>query len=686
MAEISWQAPSFLWKEVLSETGLKQRLHQPAVFRFDNDSFMEEFADRLEKDPSGLKDLAFLNETWIEKRSGWLREGDPKNNLMRKLYQPTHGYFYIAAAMLICRIPGFPDRNIDTSNDEKVSFVMRRLVPSEKNKTINVNNPSTYVEYGMIAEGKGWRKASPNSSAFDEERIPLFPMYFEENRIKRRLLAGLIPVSKKEIYQAEPVLKNEDFSESDKNNDELAKENPALIEFKTRIIHSSFENLIEYGTVIDVTLAREVLVNIVLDIAKFLRKYIKNVYDSIITGRWTGGNYGQSLYNKLVEVKFAENLLSQNIYWKDILKEDKQKIETLINQMTHQDIIDSILVFKKNSTFDEFIGLIKISLPQPGDTRIALLDKYVIMPFLDLYLNISENPGTSDDTARKSFLFISLDLAAFLNEHLGKVFEAIIKDTEIGLEDNAKNLFSRFNSTIFYGNFNWGDVLRETWDERYGAISGRTEGRIISHASTKNIMDAIANLGITGENYTDSHIYQSIVSALPENPAESPAPSDSDNNEIDKSAGAIFFLRFVYDRPKCRNISESIVSQPTKMFQLANFFDPDAPARPLKITMPIDTSIEGIKKYPRNVSFLLSNKLRSQMDSIKSSTKLSDLDSRNLFGKSPSFNLGMVCSFSIPIITICALILLMIIVNLLNIIFWWLPYFRICFPLNLKVK
>jgi hypothetical protein len=43
--------------------------------------------------------------------------------------------------------------------------------------------------------------------------------------------------------------------------------------------------------------------------------------------------------------------------------------------------------------------------------------------------------------------------------------------------------------------------------------------------------------------------------------------------------------------------------------------------------------------------------------------------------------LGMICSLSIPIITICALILLMIIVTLLDAIFFWMPYFIICFPL-----
>jgi hypothetical protein len=41
----------------------------------------------------------------------------------------------------------------------------------------------------------------------------------------------------------------------------------------------------------------------------------------------------------------------------------------------------------------------------------------------------------------------------------------------------------------------------------------------------------------------------------------------------------------------------------------------------------------------------------------------------------------MICSFSIPIITLCALIVLMIFLSLLNIIFWWMPFLKICFPI-----
>ena len=40
----------------------------------------------------------------------------------------------------------------------------------------------------------------------------------------------------------------------------------------------------------------------------------------------------------------------------------------------------------------------------------------------------------------------------------------------------------------------------------------------------------------------------------------------------------------------------------------------------------------------------------------------------------------MICGFSIPILTICAFIVLQIFLALLHILFWWLPFVRICIP------
>jgi hypothetical protein len=50
-------------------------------------------------------------------------------------------------------------------------------------------------------------------------------------------------------------------------------------------------------------------------------------------------------------------------------------------------------------------------------------------------------------------------------------------------------------------------------------------------------------------------------------------------------------------------------------------------------------------------------------------------------GDGTDLGFGMLCSFSIPIITICAFVLLSIILALLNIVFWWLPFVKICLPI-----
>ncbi|HEX9440953.1 MAG TPA: hypothetical protein VF909_14805, partial [Roseiflexaceae bacterium] len=141
----------------------------------------------------------------------------------------------------------------------------------------------------------------------------------------------------------------------------------------------------------------------------------------------------------------------------------------------------------------------------------------------------------------------------------------------------------------------------------------------------------------------------------------------------------VYVARLVYDRPRC---GAPTISLPSRPFALASFFDPDAPVRPLRIALPVDTTTEGLRKYDKGVAFVLSDQLRAQMARVGG---LNDLMAGKL-NDSQGFDLGLICSFSIPIITICALILLMIIVQLLNIVFWWLPFFKICLPIGVSRK
>ena len=64
-----------------------------------------------------------------------------------------------------------------------------------------------------------------------------------------------------------------------------------------------------------------------------------------------------------------------------------------------------------------------------------------------------------------------------------------------------------------------------------------------------------------------------------------------------------------------------------------------------------------------------------------------DLGAMGPCGKDTGVNFGMICSLSIPIITIVAFILLIVIATLLDLIFGWLPYLILCFPVpGLKGK
>jgi hypothetical protein len=136
-----------------------------------------------------------------------------------------------------------------------------------------------------------------------------------------------------------------------------------------------------------------------------------------------------------------------------------------------------------------------------------------------------------------------------------------------------------------------------------------------------------------------------------------------------------FVARCVYRRPRCGPVVAPLVSDPSVPFQLASYFDADAPARPLTVVLPIDTTPAGLRKADKGVAFVISQELSRQMNRVTGLKQLMDGEVAD-----PGLGIGFICSLSIPIITICAFLVLMIFIQLLNIVFWWLPFFKICFP------
>jgi len=162
----------------------------------------------------------------------------------------------------------------------------------------------------------------------------------------------------------------------------------------------------------------------------------------------------------------------------------------------------------------------------------------------------------------------------------------------------------------------------------------------------------------------------------------------------------LFVVRFIHLNEDCGPLHPPTVSEPTEQFRLASFFDSDAPARPIRITLPMDTSPAGLRKHAKGTAFVLSDMLCGQVQRAKGLGFVDlvrqvlpfplhkDIDVGDGGGcKSGGVDIGMICSISIPIITLCALILLMIIISLLDFIFRWIPWFITCFPVpGLKGK
>lgn len=157
---------------------------------------------------------------------------------------------------------------------------------------------------------------------------------------------------------------------------------------------------------------------------------------------------------------------------------------------------------------------------------------------------------------------------------------------------------------------------------------------------------------------------------------------------------ARFVVRCVFERPHCGPMFPARVSAASRPMELAPFFDPDAPARPVRIALPMDVSPAGLRKYKKNAVFLISDMLCGKIRKIKK-LSLADLVLSVLpwpFHKdlpkvgpagpcqSDGASLGMFCSLSIPIVTLCALILMIIMVKLFDFIFRWMPFLFVCLP------
>lgn len=208
-----------------------------------------------------------------------------------------------------------------------------------------------------------------------------------------------------------------------------------------------------------------------------------------------------------------------------------------------------------------------------------------------------------------------------------------------------------------------------------------------------SVKQGLAGLSTLGDRTVFETQISNAVQAVTPAPSQPLPPRLVAQANANPQGPAWFTVRCVLERPNCAALTPPVISEPTVAFQMAAYFDPDAPARPIRIGLPIDTTPAGLRKFDKNTAFVMSDTLCGQVNKM-SGVSFGDLimsvlpfpfhKDLDAGGGKPCGNgisAGMVCSFSIPIITIIALILLIIFVKLLDIIFFWMPFFQICLPL-----
>ncbi|WP_164018263.1 hypothetical protein [Pyxidicoccus trucidator] len=288
----------------------------------------------------------------------------------------------------------------------------------------------------------------------------------------------------------------------------------------------------------------------------------------------------------------------------------------------------------------------------------------VIVPFEQLLL-WTKSTSEAVEVQKEATRFLLVDFATLLDERLHALWTRLDKDSPGPAPTDATlglfNLLTGNHRVEGSSGDTWQQALRNAMRERANILNGRPNTlnynlRLCTEVTVTALRSALVQAATVG------------TYSLPSQPEPV--------SKLEQPGVTRYVLRCVYLKPACGALCPPLVSAPSRTFTLAPFFDPDAPARPVRIELPVDTSIRGLRRFKKNVGFTLSKGLRKQMSRVAGLKKTMDGE----LDDGLSFDLGELCMFSIPIITLCAFIVLMIFLALLNIIFWWMPFLKICLP------
>jgi hypothetical protein len=689
-----WTSPAPLWGCFAGAYAAPDQ-SRPAILRFASDEFMEQLLAMLAADPQSLGDVIARPETWrspagptpdrlervplprIARALARLRTNEAaagavpdtvreisrsENTVARtlplKLYQPSHQRHYLVAATLVCGVPGFPDRAIATGGREQVGFVLRRLMPSREDANVTAEFAFAKDATGARWQRVGYQGATEGAAervADGEELLPLFPLAFNDKTDHRRkLLAGVIPVGRREEYMSARA-----------QHDLPPAPGPIRGDAPRPLVPA------------DPTPVSARKEQLKLQVAEPWKNLIRTAFKGLaaLKERVPPTGPAPELGKQQAAAKTANNQLQLQSWL--ILLDLADFLATYLDPVW-QCVLDPT----KRHTLGAGSNAEKLFDWMNGaDTSLGSLSDWLI-----------DGSG--------------MTLAGSLRAALAQVSAPNVRS---GLETTMKVFPDPPEPGLAWPPFYYLLAgIKGTTDSTFAVLGAQ---RLLTSQTVPDD-DQEAQSGIPSalqpaeaEAKKLDSLVAMIVAAIDVSAPAPPAPPvpfaarlRDDIKSTNNDAGW-FVLRCAYVRCDCGPLRPSVVSAASQQFQLAGFFDPDAPARPIRIALPLDTTPAGLRKFDRNTAFMMSDILCGQVQRAKGLGFIDlvravlpfplhkDLDVGGLGPCGGTPTIGMICSLSIPIITICALILLIIMVTLLDLIFRWLPWFILCFPVpGLRAK
>ena len=678
---LTWASPRPLWRAA-TQAGM-----QPAILRFAQDDFASQLMGAMSSDPTAIANFVARYEDWRtapaktqvpdlaqriplpatirQNRRAMLGRSVPKEVRAQepdapilKLYQPAHQRHYVATGTLACATAGLPDRALAGSH-ERVGMLMRRLMPA-------TSSGGALVEYAWIpGDQPRWQRVSdadPQQLAPGEEMLPVFPIAHREGpAIRRKTWGGSIPVARREDYLSAPV-KREAISLVEGQKASLGPDLPDARPDSVQARLSEFR--------MDVAEPWKALLRAVAKEAADIRDdEDANIAD--LQTQIRNRNYQLQMQSWLLLLDFAK-FLDRHI----------------------------------PNVASKFGSASRAGL-SAGEAR--LLD------WLNTEMDVTDIVSVFTPTTVSYLASLGEALAAVASPQIEQILETIETDYVVDLPPQARAAWPAFHyllvgfastglrsSITIAGPFDNQASLPDP--SRADQIAGPDCQKCDDSEPDCPACDLLGHAA--KECAAIDGLTRLVENALTPSQEETARPlpfAERLTRIMEETAGdeGLFCVRFVHLNADCGPLHPPTVSQPTEVFRMASFFDPDAPAREIKIMLPRDTSPAGLRKHARGTAFVMSNMLCGQVQRAKGLGLIDlirqvlpwplhkdiEVDAGGGCRNGDGVDVGMICSLSIPIVTLCALILLMIIVTLLDFIFKWVPWLIACFPLpNLKAK